>query len=99
MNQQMDLDESEENDQNQQEETQIRAEKRPQKDAQFEFQCSYCQEGFFDEKNLVTHTMNNHGQKPGKCPICISKPYGDPNYVCPNLLAHMLIRHEHNYVI
>jgi len=34
-----------------------------------------------------------HTNQPGVCPICASKPGGNPNYISPNLLAHMQLRH------
>lgn len=28
------------------------------------------------------------------CPICITYPYGDPNYVCRDLAGHLNLRHK-----
>jgi hypothetical protein len=30
----------------------------------------------------------------GICPICVTYPHGDPNYVSKNLYGHMIMRHQ-----
>ena len=30
------------------------------------------------------------------CPICLTYPHGDPNYVSQNLAAHLQLRHAYD---
>lgn len=46
---------------------------------------------------LIEHTKNEHGHCKGVCPICCQEEFGDPNYVSPDLLGHMHLRHRCNY--
>ena len=50
-----------------------------------------------DRLGLLEHIKKKHGHLPGVCPICVQENYGDPNYVSPNLLSHIKLRHRCNY--
>lgn len=43
---------------------------------------------------LANHIVSKYPDKPGVCPICATKPGGDPNYVSVNLSAHFNLRHS-----
>jgi len=44
--------------------------------------------------SLVNHVTKYHKRHSGNCPICTSKPGGDPNYISQDLSAHMKLRHN-----
>lgn len=66
------------------------------------FMCQYCPV----ERNirlgcveLVDHIeiFHTHENGPAVCPVCVSMPWGDPNYVCNNWGHHMRLRHRFEY--
>lgn len=38
--------------------------------------------------------MGQHPKKAGICPICVTYPHGDPNYVSRDLFGHLKLRHQ-----
>ena len=61
------------------------------------FKCFYCDTKNLSRANLIEHIRNQHGNKSGVCPICITESYGDPNYVCKKLLSHLELRHQFDF--
>ena len=61
------------------------------------FQCPTCHVKNLDRKGLIDHFKSNHKRASGVCPICVSMPWGDPNYSTNNLLAHLETRHQMDY--
>ena len=54
-----------------------------------------------DCKGLIDHLQKihrNEGDKTGICPVCVSMPWGDPNYVCNNVINHIQRRHQFDYI-
>lgn len=60
------------------------------------FTCSVCQVKNMDRKGLISHVQENHSLAYAVCPICISQPWGDPNYKT-YLKKHLKIRHMFDY--
>ena len=38
----------------------------------------------------------HHPRQAGVCPICITYPHGDPNYVSRDLSGHLELRHKYD---
>lgn len=38
--------------------------------------------------------MYAHKRLAGVCPICVTYPYGDPNFVSKDLNGHLQLRHK-----
>jgi Zinc finger, ZZ type/Drought induced 19 protein (Di19), zinc-binding len=58
--------------------------------------CPVCYESVpGGESMFVDHVMGLHGDspRPGTCPICATRPGGDPNYVSQNVVSHIRLRH------
>lgn len=49
----------------------------------------------FDERGLIVHIITEHDSTRTSmtCPICASKPNGDPNYQSPDFVQHVVLRH------
>ena len=61
------------------------------------FECPVCRVKNLERKGLIEHFKANHKRASAVCPICTAMPWGDPNYVSHNLLAHMETRHQMDY--
>jgi hypothetical protein len=46
-----------------------------------------------DRASLLQH-ISSHKRMAGICPICVTYPHGDPNYVSRDLHGHMIMRHQ-----
>jgi len=62
----------------------------------YTYSCPYCGQMNFTELMLGEHVIKSH---PGDtsnviCPICASKPGGDPNFFSKDLLGHMKQMHK-----
>lgn len=61
------------------------------------FECPVCHVKNLDRKGLLEHFASSHHKASGVCPICVTMPWGDPNYRTQNLLAHLQTRHQMDY--
>jgi len=63
------------------------------------FTCPLCAQKNFDRKGLIEHIEGSHDKhhKPAVCPICVSQPWGDPNYKSKDILGHLKLRHAFDY--
>jgi Drought induced 19 protein (Di19), zinc-binding/Zinc finger, C3HC4 type (RING finger) len=61
------------------------------------FQCPVCNAKNLDRQGLIDHVKRSHKGERAVCPICVSMPWGDPNYVTSNFLSHLQTRHKFDY--
>ena len=64
------------------------------------FACPFCDAKHLPRMALLAHLTDTHGEgamRPAVCPVCAAMPWGDSNYVSPNLLMHMQHRHRFDY--
>lgn len=59
------------------------------------FKCPFCPASNLPRADLVTHVLQMHKKQAGVCPICITYPHGDPNYVSRDLAGHLNLRHQY----
>lgn len=60
------------------------------------YTCPICQTPNLPREQLLSHVAQNHHRSSGVCPICITYPHGDPNYVCRDLAGHLSLRHKYD---
>ena len=57
------------------------------------FSCPFCTDKNLLREDLVEHVSKNHkNSPPAVCPICVTYPYGDPNFTT-YLPGHLKARH------
>ncbi|XP_078249818.1 E3 ubiquitin-protein ligase RNF138 isoform X2 [Pogona vitticeps] len=63
------------------------------------YKCPLCEESNFTRQSLLDHCNDRHLYQidPVICPICMSFPWGDPNWVTRDLAAHLNQRHQLDY--
>jgi len=60
------------------------------------FTCPYCNQKNLTEDGLVDHVNSDHAKdkKQVVCPICVSRPGGDPNYYSKHFPSHLNLNHK-----
>jgi len=67
------------------------------------YACPLCPDGFehtFTATEAFTrHVISRHGTERESCvcPICAAMPWGSPDYICQNFVAHVSLRHRFTY--
>ena len=64
------------------------------------FATNGCAAQNLDLQGLINHLRQNHQNetnKSGVCPICVTMPWGDPTYICSDVIAHINRRHKFDY--
>ncbi|KAJ7338783.1 hypothetical protein JRQ81_012685 [Phrynocephalus forsythii] len=63
------------------------------------YKCPLCPESNFTRQTLLDHCYDQHLYQidPVICPICVSLPWGDPNWVTRDLVGHLNQRHQLDY--
>jgi len=61
------------------------------------FKCPFCGDEGFLEQEFCMHVLTVHAgdSTPVVCPVCATRPGGDPMYVSRNFHGHIEIRHLH----
>ncbi|CAL6422428.1 unnamed protein product [Bathycoccus prasinos] len=67
------------------------------------YACPLCEDGFrhtfTSVEGFTRHVITEHGtsRSSAVCPICAAMPWGRPDYVCQNIVAHVSLRHRFAY--
>ena len=67
------------------------------------YACPLCEDGFghtfSSVEGFTRHVITEHGSSRASavCPICAAMPWGRPDYVCHNIVAHVSLRHRFAY--